>query len=567
MKENDTESETSIINQEQEEFFEHIENEDIKKIEKLLTQNLEIWTYRSKDNDNSTVLHLSVFKKLFDITVKLIEYCKKHNSEGLKDFINEPNDQGVTAFHYASFRGNTKIIRLLIENGADVFKKTKRDLNVIHYSCQGNRPNSLMYFYLYFQKKNKEGLKLITAQDKAGSTPLHWASYSNAEDVLLYLINLDIFNNERERQDFIDKQDNQGYTALHLSVTGKSVRIVMKLLQNGAKSDLKDKKGKDPLQLAQEKKQKDIEEIIKNNQSIQCCNVKAPVKQIKKSSKNIICVFLVQIIVTSLLFFIIIPFSFNILENKNEDNNSSNITNNIYINNIINNNNSDNNTNEITNLCYNSLFIFYVVFLILFFILYIALLIIDPGIINSDSIDSLEQKLNSDEELLKYCYKCYIRKTRNSKHCIICDKCYDGFDHHCYWINKCVAKKNYKLFLFFLFETFIYLALILTICIFGFINFLSNKVKDQKEYKLIIELKIQKQIFDLVGGDKMIYLILIIIVTIIDLFFLIPELILLILHINVFCSNYKENKNVKDNLIALKDNSLMSNDTSSESEE
>ena len=46
----------------------------------------------------------------------------------------------------------------------------------------------------------------------------------------------------------------------------------MKLLQSGANSEITDKKGNTPLQLATNKNLKDIADVIKNNQSCELCN-------------------------------------------------------------------------------------------------------------------------------------------------------------------------------------------------------------------------------------------------------------------------------------------------------
>ena len=226
------------------------------------------------------------------------------------------------------------------------------------------------------------------------------------------------------------------------------------------------------------------------------------------------------------------------------------------------------------NIVYNALFISYLVFLIAFFILYIILLIKDPGIKKKASIETVEQKLKFGDNLINYCYKCYILKTKNSKHCIICDKCYDDFDHHCYWINKCVAKKNYKLFHIFLFETFLYLAIILTICIFGFINFNSNSKKDNSICFnfYIINICRQNFVFESILPIKeyinYIYLILNIIMTLIALLFFIPETLLLGLNTMIFCSNYKENKSkakmTLKNEESLIETPLLKNDSISE---
>ena len=72
-----SETNNSSFAQEEEEFFEHIDNEDNVKINEFLSKNKEIWKYKNKDNDDSNVLHISVYKKLFEITKLLINYCKE----------------------------------------------------------------------------------------------------------------------------------------------------------------------------------------------------------------------------------------------------------------------------------------------------------------------------------------------------------------------------------------------------------------------------------------------------------------------------------------------------------
>ena len=42
-------------------------------------------------------------------------------------------------------------------------------------------------------------------------------------------------------------------------------------------------------------------------------------------------------------------------------------------------------------------------------------------------------------------------------HCDICKTCIERYDHHCFWINNCVGKHNFKRFIFLI----IYLELFL----------------------------------------------------------------------------------------------------------
>ena len=540
------EDSVSSLYTEEEQFFDYIHSGNFDSIKELLENSesvLPIWDYKSKDNQNSTVLHTSVFKKNLQITKILIDHCKKHNQKNLHSFIDSENDQGVTALHYASFRGEIDIIKLLVDNGADIFKKTQKGLNVIHYCAQGNKPSSLMYFYFKLKDNfnSNNQYNLITEKDCGGSTPLHWAVYSVAEDLLLYLINLNIFQTENDRLDFINQLDDQGFSPLHLCITSKSSRIALKLLQNGADASLVDKKGLTPLDLAIKKKQVDIERILRNNQSCNFCNIKAPVKQIKKSPKNIICVIFFQII-TFLIFF---SSTFVILFKKYTEGKTFDI-----------------------------FFYGYIILLSLFFLLYIILLIIDPGMIEKKGEDEVQNLLKKNIDLTKYCYKCFIKKTRYSKHCIICDRCYDRFDHHCYWINKCVAKKNYNYFLMFLFEVFLYLSFILVTSIFGVINFYNEN--DFKHIENNLKFCIYNFLLDKsnIFSNKIYHLVLNVILSLIILSFLIPECLLLMFNVYVCCSNYRTEKTRRDTTSFStttfgdgNDNSLLISTRSSKEEE
>ena len=51
-------------------------------------------------------------------------------------------------------------------------------------------------------------------------------------------------------------------------------------------------------------------------------------------------------------------------------------------------------------------------------------------------------------------------RPKQSKHCYICNKCVDRFDHHCNWLNTCVGIGNHGYFFAFLILIGIYIVLL-----------------------------------------------------------------------------------------------------------
>lgn len=62
------------------------------------------------------------------------------------EFVNTYNQDGLTALHFAAYKGHHKSIEVLCNNGADYNKLTKSGQNVLHMAAQGGMVQAFIYF-------------------------------------------------------------------------------------------------------------------------------------------------------------------------------------------------------------------------------------------------------------------------------------------------------------------------------------------------------------------------------------------------------------------------------------
>ncbi|CAI2363376.1 unnamed protein product [Moneuplotes crassus] len=95
----------------------------------------------------------------------------------------------------------------------------------------------------------------------------------------------------------------------------------------------------------------------------------------------------------------------------------------------------------------------------------------DPGLPNSVSPDKQKD--------IKCCKLCKIQINPGTVHCFHCHKCVENFDHHCAWINQCIAKANHKYYIALLFVCIISSVLTISLVITFLANFENSAFKEE----------------------------------------------------------------------------------------
>ena len=358
------------------------------------------------DNLGFTILikvaSLNIYEECLEILDIIINNFTKYE---FISYINQKNITGFTALHYACYNGNIKLIKLLVNYGADINIISNNGLNVLHLATQGNQTTPL-YYFIHKYKMN------INSIDNLGNSCLHWACFYHNDNALNFLLLCNKIN--------INIRNKNGFTPLHFCVLGNNIKAIKKLITAGADISIKNNENETCINLCIKKNKKEIKDtIIQKNFLIKCNSYTS---------------------YTFYLFHLIIPILIILF-----------IMNQLY---------------DIYSIF---LFLIwnFLLFVVIYYFNKITIesYLKLKQYYRSDNL--LKQIENKNININDYCPRCniYINNGKNIKHCYICDYCIEGFDHHCIWIGKCLGKNNKIIFLLLLILMELNLLINAIICI------------------------------------------------------------------------------------------------------
>ena len=375
----------------------------------------------SNSNSNSNSINNNT-KTLISLEEKSTYDAEENSTEiTLVNLLSLKDKGGNTPMLFAAFRGNIKAMEKMIELGVKYNVVNNAGLNIIHMAAQSDNANVIVYF------KEKYNFDLFQ-NDYLNNNSLHWACSSGAKSAIDYL--LLYINEKNNNENIINSINSQGQTSLHITIlTTGSVSTIKKLIKKNIDINKKDNNGLSVFDLVKDNdKYKNIEKIIFEYTHKNCLGLNYHINDKKnKYAKFIVFNILTLFIILSILYFFfpymreqrillpIIEYSFSIST-------------------------------------------------IIFLGLYIYIIFSEPGIIIKNNNDTWIDIINKRKNINKMCPYCMVEQGKFSKHCFLCNKCIEIFDHHCHWINNCVGHLNRPYFIGFI------ISLLITLMVDSFIS-------------------------------------------------------------------------------------------------
>ena len=510
-----------------------------KKIKEILNSyNKNIILIR--DDQRNTLLHIYVKDNdrisvniIIDIYIDIFGI-----SEKFYNFLFLKNINGFTVFDLSVKYEYISIIKILYEQ----LEKSEDESKIINYmeylknnifniAAENNKIYPIIFFYEKLKKFYKrKSIKLLDCKDdnlnKEGMTPILYASKNGNLKLLFILIDLGAD---------INSINDKGYTPLHYAVENNDERMVKHLLIRGANKFVNDRDNINPYNLAVLLRQENLIKILYHKNCCQKLFCGEELGKLSGKSSMILMIFYLilnigfKLAIFFRLFFVIYNIDLFLLLSDFKIHNDTNIQE-IALNDLL---------SCVEENCFPEV-------IALFSCIIIDLLLLIYFIIFKCSKPVfLPRKINREKNLSKLyerneniCIKCGIIKSSSTKHCLICDRCVENWDHHCYWLNTCISNKNFCKFKLFLYFTFIFLIKNLLFYIYSVYLILSAK---DLFFQEIFNVEVGSEVYYLVLALLISALIVLIIFIFYSLIFLNFPFVIYYCKMNINISKLEEN--------------------------
>ncbi|KAI9906708.1 hypothetical protein PsorP6_003101 [Peronosclerospora sorghi] len=314
--------------------------------------------------------------------------------------------------HWACAAGNLTALKTLVRHlNVDINTcDAKKQRSPLLIAAQHGQPMAAL-----FCVRHGANVHLVDAD---GDTAVHWAAYQGATDILAVLHYLDVNS---------DARDSFGQTPLHLAAMRghlESVEYLVETLE--ADVQARDAKERTPCDLAQIKHWRHVVQYLRHKERHQ-----AALKWwCERRSRTPFFFSLVHGVGILLVYGVLFV---RILRDQRH----------VVVPHVL--------------WCIGTWWFFY------------RTVTTKPGRVDEDSpayakayekvTDELIHGNEEDEEATRpearlvdrpLCHTCHIERPARSKHCRVCKTCVPVFDHHCPFVDNCVGRNNYVVFLVFL---------------------------------------------------------------------------------------------------------------------
>jgi ankyrin repeat protein len=100
--------------------------------------------------------------------------------------VNEQDNSGISAIHYAAVKDNVTVMQMLVQRGADLLSKTKNGNTVLQYAVAMDSMAAISYILCNMEQD------LVMVENNINNTPLHTAVHLNNVDIVRMFLKHDV---------------------------------------------------------------------------------------------------------------------------------------------------------------------------------------------------------------------------------------------------------------------------------------------------------------------------------------------------------------------------------------